>query len=129
MVSTGVIGAVFSALGRDLLAKFPFFVDNTAELAPRLAFTGQWEKAEFREAMEPARAFPYKVRITPAALRDLHLPWATEKYLSEDLLPLLEWTEPPWRGRVALSVLERVGHAKLEKIHATDMINWVRGTP
>ena len=66
-----VIGAFFSALGRDLLAKFPFFVDNTAELAPRLAFTGQWEKAEFREAMETARAFPYKVRITPAALRDL----------------------------------------------------------
>jgi hypothetical protein len=66
-----VIGAFFSALGRDLLAKFPAFVENTAELAPRLAFTSRWEKSDFRGAMEAARAFPYRVRVTPAALRDL----------------------------------------------------------
>ncbi len=66
-----VIGAFFSALGRNILAKFPLFVDNTAELAPRLAFTVSWEKADFRQAMETARTFPYRVQVTPAALRDL----------------------------------------------------------
>jgi len=66
-----VIGAFFSALGRNLLAKLPLFVDNTAELAPRLAFTVRWEKADFRQAMETARTFSYRVQVTPAALRDL----------------------------------------------------------
>jgi hypothetical protein len=66
-----VIGAFFSALGRNLLAKFPLFVDNTAELAPRLAFTVRWEKADFRQAMETARTFSYRIQVTPQALRDL----------------------------------------------------------
>ncbi len=66
-----VIGAFFSALGRDLLAKFPLFIGNTGELAPRLAFTARWEKADFHRAMETARTFPYRVQVTPAALRDL----------------------------------------------------------
>ncbi len=66
-----VIGAFFSALGRDLLTKFVLFVDNAAELAPRLAFTARWEKADFRRAMETARTFAYQVHVAPATLRDL----------------------------------------------------------
>jgi hypothetical protein len=66
-----VIGAFFSALGRDLLTKFPLFIENTAELAPQLAFTARWEKADFRRGMESARTYAYRVHVTPAALRDL----------------------------------------------------------
>jgi hypothetical protein len=66
-----VIGAFFSALGRDLLAKFPLFVENMAELAPRLTFQPKWEKPDFRRAMETARTFDYKIQVAPAALRDL----------------------------------------------------------
>ncbi|MGD0782769.1 MAG: hypothetical protein ABSA30_07920 [Candidatus Aminicenantales bacterium] len=66
-----VIGAFFSALGRDLLAKFPVFVGNTGELAPRLAFTARWEKADFLRAVETARTFPYRVQVAPTALREL----------------------------------------------------------
>jgi hypothetical protein len=66
-----VIGAFFSALGRDLLAKFPPFVDNLSELAPRLAFSGRWEKPDFRRAMETTRTFAYEIHVAPASLRDL----------------------------------------------------------
>jgi hypothetical protein len=66
-----VIGAFFSVLGRELLGRFPSFVDNFAELAPRLAFNARWDKADFRRAMETARTFAYRVQVTPSALRDL----------------------------------------------------------
>ncbi|MCK7537962.1 MAG: hypothetical protein MZV63_46910 [Marinilabiliales bacterium] len=39
-----VIGSFFSAIGRDLLAKFPLFVENIEDLAPTLAFDGHWKR-------------------------------------------------------------------------------------
>jgi hypothetical protein len=66
-----VIGAFFSALGRDLLVKFPELVENTADLAPRLVFGKAWTRGDYAAAMESARTFAYKVRVTPASLRDL----------------------------------------------------------
>jgi 3-dehydroquinate synthase len=81
-----------------------------ADLSVTLGFLEAAERDEIREG-----------------LKRNHLPWEPGKYLNEDLVPLLEWAEPPWRGRVSLAVLERTGHARLEKIHLNDMINLVRG--
>jgi len=66
-----VIGSFFSVVGRDLLTKFPAFVENAAQLAPQLAFNTHWDKAAFARAMKTAELFPYMVRATPETLRDL----------------------------------------------------------
>ncbi|MCX6565001.1 MAG: hypothetical protein NTW38_01020 [Candidatus Aminicenantes bacterium] len=66
-----VIGSFFSAVGRDLLMKFPLFVDNAAELAPKLAFDGRWDKNAFARAGKTAESFPYRVRVKPDSLRNL----------------------------------------------------------
>jgi len=66
-----VIGAFFSSVGRDLLSKFPLFVENAAELARDLTFTPQWKEADFARAVETTETFAYKVRVAPESLRNL----------------------------------------------------------
>jgi hypothetical protein len=66
-----VIGSFFSAVGRDLLTKFPLFVDNIAEFAPKLTFDRDWDKNAFARAGKTAESFPYHVRVTPDSLRNL----------------------------------------------------------
>jgi hypothetical protein len=66
-----VIGTFFNDVGMGLLKTFPNFIENSAELAPQLAFVVGWEKKDFLTAREAAQCFKYKIRITPAALRDL----------------------------------------------------------
>jgi len=66
-----VIGAFFSAVGRDLLMKFSRFVENSAELAPQMTFDARWDRAAFGRAMKAAESFPYEIRVAPDSLRDL----------------------------------------------------------
>ncbi|MHB8054422.1 MAG: hypothetical protein ACYDH3_04155 [Candidatus Aminicenantales bacterium] len=66
-----VIGSFFSAVGRDLLTKYPLFVENADLLAPQLAFDVDWDNAAFAKAVKTAASFPYKVRVTPEILREL----------------------------------------------------------
>jgi hypothetical protein len=66
-----VIGSFFSDCGLDLLRRFPAFISNIAELAPRLEFAPRWQKKDFLGAREAARAFDYKVTVCPAGLREL----------------------------------------------------------
>jgi len=82
-----VIGTFFSAVGRDLLAKFPLFVENIADLAPRLAFDGHWNKNDFARAVKASESFPYQVRVTPDSLRNLRTCLAANR---DFLLGLLE---------------------------------------
>jgi len=66
-----VIGTFFNDIGLKILQSFPRYVENTADLAPQLEFGGRWQKKDFQNAMEAARCFPYKARVTPASLREL----------------------------------------------------------
>ena len=66
-----VIGTFFNEVGIELLRTFPTFIENAAELAPRLEFGGRWERKDFAAATDVARCFAYKVRVGPAALRSL----------------------------------------------------------
>ena len=66
-----VIGTFFNDIGLKILQNFPRYVDNTADLAPRLEFGGRWQKKDFLNAMEAARCFNYIICVTPASLREL----------------------------------------------------------
>lgn len=66
-----VIGTFFNDIGLEILQRFPRYVDNTADLAPRLVFAGDWKKKDFLKAMETARSFSYSVHVSPASLREL----------------------------------------------------------
>jgi hypothetical protein len=66
-----VIGAFFSDVGLELLKSYPDFAANMDELGGELRFSGQWQKSDFIKAMETAKKFPFKIKVSPAALRDL----------------------------------------------------------
>jgi hypothetical protein len=82
-----VIGTFFNDVGLRMLRTFPVFVENAAGLAPQLEFSGRWERKDFVKAMEDARCFAYKVRVSPATLRDLRTLLCDHR---EFLLRLLE---------------------------------------
>jgi hypothetical protein len=82
-----VIGTFFNDVGLQMLRTFPAFVENAAELAPRLEFGGRWEKKDFLKGMEDARCFNYKVHVSPATLRELRTLLCAHR---EFLLRLLE---------------------------------------
>jgi hypothetical protein len=66
-----VIGTFFSEVGLELLKKFPVFVENASALSPRLEIQPRWQKKDFVKGGQTARDFSYKIRVTPADLREL----------------------------------------------------------
>ncbi len=66
-----VIGTFFSDVGYDLMVRFSVFVENAAELAPRLAFTARWSRKDFLAAMQAAKTFQIRIQVTPESLLGL----------------------------------------------------------
>jgi len=66
-----VIGIFFSDVGLELIKKFAVFVENTGELRSQLEFSAHWQNKDYSRAMEAAKNFSYKTRVTPATLREL----------------------------------------------------------
>jgi hypothetical protein len=66
-----VIGTFFSEAGLELLKRFPVFVENASSLSPCLEIQPRWQKKDFLKAAQSARDFSYKIRVTPADLREL----------------------------------------------------------
>jgi len=66
-----VIGAFFSDVGLELLKSYPDFAENMDELGGELRFSGHWQKGDFLKAMDSAKKFPFKIKVSPTALRDL----------------------------------------------------------
>ena len=66
-----VIGTFFSDVGLELLRRFSEYVENGEQLSRQLDFDGHWQKKDFLRAEETARAFSYKVQVSPARIREL----------------------------------------------------------
>jgi len=66
-----VIGTFFSDIGLELTKKFAVFVENADQLGRQLEFNAHWQKKDFAQAMEVAKNFSYKARVSPGTLREL----------------------------------------------------------
>jgi len=84
-----VIGTFFSAVGLDMLKKFRDYVTNADALGPELLFSSAWQEKDFERAMAKAKAFSYKVRVTPESLGELR------RILGADRTFLLRLLENP----------------------------------
>jgi len=123
-----VIGTFFNDVGLEMLRTFPTFVENAADLARQLEFGGHWDKKDFLAAMDAALCFNYKVRVSPASLRDLRALLCSHR---EFLLRLLEnpnllehdrFTELLWAVFHLMDELE-MRPGDLENLPEADMLH------
>jgi hypothetical protein len=121
-----VIGTFFSDVGYELLVRFSLFVENAAELAPRLAFTPRWERKDFLAAMQAARTFQIRVRVTPESLSDLrdllreHRPFLLRLLENPNLLEHDRFTDLLWAVFHVIDELE-MRRAGLAALPASDL--------
>lgn len=82
-----VIGAFFSEVGNRLLSVFPVYFDDSNEFSRRLAITGNWTHADFKQAVSYATALDIQPNVLKVDLEEL------KRFLVEKrqfLLALLE---------------------------------------
>lgn len=68
-----VIGNFFSEVGLELLERFSDFVENSESLEKKLVIHPDWNKKDFRRAMDSAHSFSYEIKMDVkklSALRD-----------------------------------------------------------
>ncbi len=82
-----VIGAFFSEVGNRLLSVFPVYFDDSNEFSRRLAITGNWTHADFKQAVSFATALDIQPNVLKVDMEEL------KRFLVEKrqfLLALLE---------------------------------------
>jgi len=66
-----VIGTFFSEVGMELLNKFSKFVKNSEQLEKEVLIQLNWQKKEFKHAMDAAKNFSYEITIDKDHLVEL----------------------------------------------------------